>query len=127
MIVSLDKRQSVWGYNGFPRGIEDTQERLLDRELKNTLTVHAELNAILNADFSLKGWQLYSTTAPCFCRGCAHAIIQKGISWVIAPGLDHESSWYADQLKARALFEEAGINQIILDRSLPEVLKCSEL
>ena len=37
------------GYNGFPRGIKDTPQRLKDREKKYNLVVHAEMNAIYNA------------------------------------------------------------------------------
>src|SRR5256885_7874148 len=37
------------GWNGFPRGIADTNERLADRDVKLDLVVHGELNAILNA------------------------------------------------------------------------------
>src|SRR6185436_10597230 len=37
------------GFNGFPRGVKDTEERLNDRELKTRLVVHAEMNAVLAA------------------------------------------------------------------------------
>ena len=36
------------GFNGFPRGIKDSSERLKDRERKYKLVVHAEMNAIYN-------------------------------------------------------------------------------
>ena len=36
------------GYNGFPRGINDTSKRLNDRDTKLSLVVHAEMNAIFN-------------------------------------------------------------------------------
>jgi dCMP deaminase len=50
------------GYNGFPRRVADTQERLANRELKNRLMVHAEMNAILVAaseGVRLRGSTLY--------------------------------------------------------------------
>ena len=37
------------GYNGFPRGIKDTNDRLNDREKKYKFVVHAEQNCIYNA------------------------------------------------------------------------------
>ena len=49
VIVSPDRRQFSPGYNGFPTWIKDSEERLKDKELKNALSVHAELNAILNS------------------------------------------------------------------------------
>jgi len=40
------------GYNGFPRGILDLQERYENREVKYKHVVHAEMNVIYNATFS---------------------------------------------------------------------------
>ena len=40
------------GYNGFPRGIEDSPERLHIREEKYKYIVHAEMNCIFNASFN---------------------------------------------------------------------------
>ena len=40
------------GYNGFPRGILDLQERYDNREVKYKHVVHAEMNVIYNATFS---------------------------------------------------------------------------
>lgn len=63
VIISKDGRKISWGYNGFPKGIAD-DSRLNDRGLKRKLMVHAELNALSNADFSLTGSALYSTMYP---------------------------------------------------------------
>ena len=40
------------GYNGFPRGIDDSFSRYYDRERKYELVVHAEMNVIYNATYS---------------------------------------------------------------------------
>jgi dCMP deaminase len=37
------------GYNGFPIGVEDSAERLQNKEIKNQMVVHAEENAALLA------------------------------------------------------------------------------
>ena len=37
------------GYNGFPRGIRDDEERLSNRDVKLSLMVHCEINAIIFA------------------------------------------------------------------------------
>lgn len=73
------------GYNGFARGILDTEYRLADRETKYGFIVHAELNAILNAarnGYPTMGCTLYCSGLPP-CRECAKAIIQAGIAEVV--------------------------------------------
>lgn len=104
VIVSEDGRKISWGYNGFPRGIAD-DARLNDRDLKRKLMVHAELNALSNADFPLSEAALYSTMYPCHI--CAGPIIQSGIALVVAPkALKH---WENSQSLAALMFREAGI------------------
>lgn len=72
------------GYNGFPFGCSD-DEYPWAREGEDTkykFVVHAELNAILNANGkSLKGARIYVDLFP--CNECAKAIIQSGISEVV--------------------------------------------
>jgi len=109
------------GYNGFPRGIADTQERLEDREKKYPLTVHAEENCIYNATYNgvkLKGSVLYVHGRP-ICDGCSKAIIQVGISRVIMPSsivsnLDPENIWTIKLKQSLMNFEETGIEVEIL-------------
>lgn len=72
------------GYNGFPRGILDTPNRLNNRELKYKYVVHAEMNVIYNASFSgisLDESTLYVYGLP-VCSECAKGIIQVGIKKV---------------------------------------------
>src|ERR1700733_15498817 len=62
VIVGPDREIRSTGFNGLPRGIDDTDERLSDRDTKLKLVVHAEMNAVLNAarfGVSLKGCALY--------------------------------------------------------------------
>lgn len=108
VIVSPDRRQLTLGYNGFPRGVEDTSERLTSNTTKNLLTVHAELNAILNARTDLTGWTLYVTEPPCI--SCANAIIQAGIARVVCPPIMHGSGWFVNQEKAKQIMMEAGLD-----------------
>lgn len=108
VIVSPDKCQVTWGFNGFPRGIADTDRRLNDRGLKLSLMVHAELNALLNAKVDITGWTLYVTKAP--CTECAKAIIQRGITRIFCPALRPTSHWFRNQRDASFLLEEASID-----------------
>ena len=83
-IVSPENIIISTGYNGMPKGCSD-DEFPWDRtgeETKYPYVVHAELNAILNANGrSLKGSRLYVALFP--CNECAKAIIQSGVSEVV--------------------------------------------
>jgi dCMP deaminase len=110
LIIRSNRTPVSWGYNGFPRGVEDTPERLANRELKYKMVVHAEENSILNAHgLSLEGCVMYSLFIP--CSGCAKAIIQTGIKEVVcpAPTTDYLTRWGEDIAISKQMFEEAGV------------------
>ncbi len=99
------------GYNGFPRNIEDSYDRLHDRELKYKYIVHAEMNAIYNATYngvSLDGSTLYVSGLPC-CNQCALGIIQVGIKRVVMEGDVTNDRWAESWALTKQLFEEAGV------------------
>ena len=99
------------GYNGFPRNIEDSHDRLHDRELKYKYIVHAEMNAIYNATYngvSLDGSTLYVSGLPC-CNQCALGIIQVGIKRVVMEGDVTNDRWAESWALTKQLFEEAGV------------------
>ena len=104
------------GYNGFPRGINDTPERLNDRERKYELIVHAEMNAIYNASLngvSLKNSTLYIYGLP-ICNECAKGVIQVGIKKVIAMRPEkYNIAWEESINNARNLFNEAEVMYLI--------------
>ena len=83
-IVSEDNIIISTGYNGMPKGCSD-DEFPWEREGEDTkypYVVHAELNAILNANGrSLKGSKLYVALFP--CNECAKAIIKSGLKEVV--------------------------------------------
>ena len=106
VVISPDKRKISYGYNGFPAGIND-DNRLQDRQLKNDLSLHAEVNAILNAKENLAGWSLYCSEA--VCASCALVIIQSGITSVTMPSVTASSNWKDSCEKAISLFKEANV------------------
>ncbi len=108
VVVAPNKCDMFMGYNGFPQGIEDSLDRLSTVEVKNSLTVHAELNTILNSTKDLTGWTMYSTRSP--CTKCALAIIRKSIAEVITLPILQSSKWYLDQIQGKTLLHEAKIN-----------------
>lgn len=81
VIVRPDKRIVSLGYNGFPRGVCDHEERYTERAVKYKFVSHAERNALDNVSEDVTGCTLYSTLQP--CSECAKSIIQKGIEKVV--------------------------------------------
>jgi dCMP deaminase len=105
------------GYNGFPRGIEDTSDRLNNRELKYKYVVHAEMNVVFNATYngvSLDGATLYVHGLPC-CSDCAKGIVQVGIRRVVMPKQDIPDSWKDSWALSKSMFDEAGVDWQFLE------------
>ena len=99
------------GYNGFPRGIDDSEERYNDKETKYTYVVHAEMNVIYNATYngvSLDGSTLYVTGLP-VCSECTKGIIQTGIKRVVMRCVDVPKRWNASFELTIQMLEQAGI------------------
>jgi dCMP deaminase len=105
IIVSPDNRRISVGYNGFPYGIKETEERW-KRPTKYSFVCHAEINAIIQANANLEGWTLY-TTIP-VCSNCAKYVIQAGINRVIYKDEPKKGS-KLDYKHASTLLREAGI------------------
>lgn len=107
------------GYNGFPRGIIDSEERLNNRDIKYGLTIHAELNVVHNSSLSgtsIKKADLYVSGLPT-CSTCALSIIQSGISRVIVRKKDIYKSevWEEEWEHAKNLYDEVNIDVIVID------------
>jgi dCMP deaminase len=121
VIVGPDREIVSAGFNGFPRGIADTLDRLHDRDTKLSLIVHGEMNAVLAAariGVRLKGCTLYLAATDDSgaiwggppCTRCTMEIIQTGIAEIVSwPFKSAESKWKADIERARALLAEAGV------------------
>ena len=109
LIVRPDRSIVAYGVNNFPRGIEDSEERLSDRPVKYDLIVHAETNALLHAHEDLSECTMYVGSVPCV--RCAVNIIQSGISRVICvpPTEDYLSRWGDSVDSTMILFNEAGV------------------
>lgn len=88
-VLVRDNKIISTGYNGMPytsKNIDNDQiyswSKNEDAKLnKHSYVVHAELNAILNAEQSVKGCTLYCTLLP--CNECAKAIVQSKIKKVV--------------------------------------------
>lgn len=112
-VIIGDKGQvKSQGYNGFPRGIADTEERYNNRPLKYKYVCHAEANAVYNAQHngtSVLGDSIYVTGLP-VCHECAKALIQVGIKQVFYDTPNNaDDPWFESCSLAMEMFDEVGI------------------
>ena len=113
-VIVGDKGQILsQGYNGFPRGIKDTEDRLTDRPTKLKLVVHAEMNCIYNASFTgttLQNSTLYVYGLP-VCSDCAKGVIQVGIKNVfMCYPADIDEKWKDSFNDTAQMFEESKVS-----------------
>ena len=112
--VAVGSRRQILatGYNGFPRNIVDSEDRLKDRPIKYIYTVHGEMNCIYNATLngvSLDGADIYVYGLP-VCSECAKGILQVGIRRVfILVDEKIPQIWVDSWNRTRAMLEEANI------------------
>lgn len=109
------------GYNGFPRRLSDTAERLDNREVKYKYVVHAEMNIVYNASLngvSLKGSTVYVDGLPC-CSDCAKGLIQAGVDRIVVRLADIRKSdvWRESWRLSHSMFTEAGVKVEIMDET----------
>jgi dCMP deaminase len=111
IIVGPNREIRSTGYNGFPRGVDDAPEERHVRPAKYKWTEHAERNAIYNAariGVPIDGCTMYVPWFP--CMDCARAILQSGISVLVAYRPDvNDPKWGEDFQLAMILFNEAGV------------------
>jgi dCMP deaminase len=111
VVVGEDREIRSTGFNGFPRGISDDNDRLTDREKKYPLICHAEENAIMHAariGVSLKGSTAYVTWPP--CSRCARSLIQAGIKEVVYSTTEEiPERWLDDFNISTGMLEEANV------------------
>ena len=107
-IVSPENIIISTGYNGMPKGCSDDEYPWAreGEQTKYPYVVHAELNAILNANGrDLRGSRLYVALFP--CNECAKAIIQAGVKEVL-----YLSDKYNDtmlNLASKRMLQSAGV------------------
>jgi dCMP deaminase len=110
------------GYNGLPRKLNETDERLGDRENRLKWTVHAETNGILNAarcGAKLEGSRVYiNKLIPCL--DCAKNLVQAGIKHVYLQKSALEiERWAKGYPDIKNLFDECGVEHTFIET--PEI------
>lgn len=110
------------GYNGFPRGVSDSEDRLNDRPTKYKFVVHAEVNAILMAGERAKGATLYVTptfAVPNICNECAKFAIQAGVKELVGwtpTGTEEQKARWGDAIAiSKAMLDESGVTYRTVD------------
>ena len=117
-IVDENHRVVSVGYNGFPTGVSD-DEFPWSREVdvltsKYAFVVHAELNAILNSQRSVRGCTIYVSLFP--CNECAKAIIQSGIKKIV-----YESDKYNGvdtNIASKRMLRAAGVELVRISNTI---------
>ena len=114
-VITDGNRIVSLGYNGFAAGVNDTTERLVDRDVKLNLTIHAEENAMIFAKRDLSGCTVYVTHPP--CPRCASKLVQEEVKRIvfISPSKDFLSRWSDDIKLSYQMYEEAGIEHRAYD------------
>ena len=107
VITDNNNRIVSIGFNGFPQKVVDSKDRLVDRESKYDIVVHAEANALMFANKSVEGCTLYTWPFQP-CSKCAGLIIQSGIKRVVSVK-NSGKRWEKNFKLARQLFNESGI------------------
>ncbi len=117
VIIDNDSNILSTGFNGFPRGVNDIEERYKNRDVKLKYVAHAEANAIAQAarvGAKLLGSSLI-VTALYPCSNCTKLIIQAGIKTIYVPTMNPWSTnihWHEERVISKEMFYEAGIEII---------------
>lgn len=122
VIFDQNRNPRGFGYNGIPRGLDDTRPDRLQKPLKNWYFEHAERNVIYACSrngISCDGCTIAVTHWP--CTDCTRAIIQSGITQVIVDQacLDPEKyfyqKWQPQIQESQVMLAEAGIEVTVVD------------
>jgi dCMP deaminase len=114
--VIVSGNEEFLGYNGFPKGTDDSPEIYENRELKLSKVIHCEMNAAIKAGNKAEGGTLY-TWPFMSCDRCAAHMVQYGITRAVAPKLPQhlEERWKGSIALSRQYFKEAGIELVEYD------------
>lgn len=116
--VITDQRNRVLsvGFNGLPRGIDDSELLLNNRQLKYKTIIHAEENALLFANGSVRGSTVYVWPMPP-CSSCCSKLIQSEVARVVSvlPTPELQERWGESYRISLDMFAEAGVQVVLFD------------
>jgi dCMP deaminase len=107
VIVDSNKKVVSLGYNGLPAQVPDYDYILNNRDEKYKYIIHAETNAILTANSSVKDCTVY--TYPFLpCTNCTSMVIQAGIKRVVSFECV-DNRWKSNLEDSKSLLNDAGV------------------
>jgi dCMP deaminase len=108
------------GYNGFPRGVDETKAERWERPQKLMYVSHAEANGIANScrhGTPLENSIAVVTMFP--CATCAKLMIQAGISRIVTPAPDMTCPKWGEEFRySLEMLQESGV---VIQYVSPEV------
>jgi dCMP deaminase len=104
------------GRNGTARGADDAKWVQGSRDLKLAVTLHAELNGILNASRPVAGCTAYVYPLPT-CSHCAAVLAQSGIKRVVCYGSQVGDRWHDSAEIGKELILELGLEYTTIERA----------
>jgi dCMP deaminase len=122
VIVTSDNRVASVGYNGPPQGLgltepctawcprgNDTEPGTGRQFGLSCLTVHAEINALMRADWrDMQGGTIYGTRTP--CEDCAKVIANSGLARAVFHIAQEDSRYAIDAI--HAFLDSAGLTVV---------------
>lgn len=123
VVVDPNRHILGTGFNGFPPGVKDTDERYNDRPTKYALVQHAERNAILQA---LKKGDIVGSTIyvwptlmmPNACNECMKEIVTSGVNEIVM--YDNSDAltdrWQEQAAISKTLAQEGGVLMTVLPK-----------
>jgi dCMP deaminase len=126
IIVGKENEIRSTGFNGFPRGVDESDLSKWEKPEKYFWAEHAERNAIYNAarmGTCINGCTIYVSHFPCV--DCARAIIQSGIKNVIVSPKNLEafkhktSQYYEHESRTIEMFRQTKISLMIYGEEIP--------
>ena len=122
VIIGSEREIVSVGYNGFARGVSDDHPERHERPLKYLMTVHSELNSVLNAGrvgAKILGCTMYVTAMP--CANCASVVVNAGINKLFVPKWDRHDPmfdrWREDWEWAEVILREGKVVVTFLERN----------
>ena len=111
--IAIDDDYNVraTGYNGFPRGVLDSEGLYENRQEKYMRIIHAEQNLVCQAartGVSLKGCTVL-LTALYPCPQCAGTLIQAGIARILCPDVEMPERWATPWVVSKEMLGQAQV------------------
>jgi dCMP deaminase len=104
VLVSPTNNVVGLGYNDFPPGVQDLDERYNDRTQKYALVTHAEINSILAA-----GHLAFNSTLYVCCKVAITAGVKTIVGFVADENDERAIRWKDSIAIAKMMCDEAGI------------------